>query len=142
MWLAATCLFLGALTDREKALSQFSIAPNWRSHIGTFCASSTHLPQREGGHKRGQCILFSVVFTPSPLQPPWQCLGPTCHLSTLSQHCIPESYDVRGFLGPNKEHGCGPLSIQSSLGGLFSSPKVITTCYRMAAFGGADSVMN
>jgi hypothetical protein len=25
---------------------------------------------------------------PFSLQPPRQCLGPTCHLSTLNQHCI------------------------------------------------------
>ncbi len=34
--------------------------------------------------QRGQCILFSVVFTLSLPHPPRQCLGPTCHLSTLN----------------------------------------------------------
>jgi hypothetical protein len=31
--------------------------------------------------QRGQCVLYSVVFTLSPPQPPRPCLGPTCHLS-------------------------------------------------------------
>jgi hypothetical protein len=38
---------------------------------------------------RGQCILFSVVFTSSPPQSPRQCLAflaPTCHLSTPNLH--------------------------------------------------------
>ena len=34
--------------------------------------------------QRGQCLLFSVVFTPYPPQPPRQCLGPACHLSILN----------------------------------------------------------
>jgi hypothetical protein len=34
--------------------------------------------------QRGQYLLFSVVFTPLPPQPPRQCLAPACHLSTLN----------------------------------------------------------
>jgi hypothetical protein len=33
--------------------------------------------------QRGQCILFSVVFTPSPPPPPGQVWIQTCHLSTF-----------------------------------------------------------
>jgi hypothetical protein len=60
-------------------------------------------------------FLFSVVFTPSPpMQPPLQCLGPTCHLSTLSKHCIGRcglalSYDWRGFVRPKKKTIVGLL---------------------------------
>ena len=60
-----------------------------------------------GGRQRGQCILFSVVFTPStspPPQPPRQCLSPTCHLSTLyRRYGLALSYDGRGFVGPKKK---------------------------------------
>ncbi len=52
-------------TQRESSESAQHSAEMEILHIGTFCASSTHLPQRDGGHQRGQCILFSVVCTPS-----------------------------------------------------------------------------
>jgi hypothetical protein len=44
-------------------------------------------PIIKAGRLRGQCILFSVVFTHPP-KPSWQGLAATCHLSTLSYHCI------------------------------------------------------
>jgi len=64
-----------------------------------------------------QCILFSVVFTLPPPQPPRQCLCPTCHLSTLNWHYIPGAklpypYDGRAFVGPKKKTIVG-LLIQS-----------------------------
>jgi hypothetical protein len=31
------------------------------------------------------CFLSSLPLLP---QPPWQCLAPTCHLSTFDSHCI------------------------------------------------------
>jgi hypothetical protein len=64
-------------------------------------------------HQRSQCILFSVVFTPPPpIQ--HQCLASTCHLSTLSYHCI------AGTGLPIRMNGevswePRPLSLQSSL---------------------------
>ncbi len=129
MWLAAKCLHQGALTHREKALDQFSdsIPPNWGSHIGTFGDASTYLPQRIGGHQRGQCILFLSSF---PLLPPCR-----SDLSTPNQHCIagaglPESYDERGFVGPKKKIlvllAFNPLWMGRCI---FSSPKVITPCH-------------
>ncbi len=58
------------------------------------------------------CILFSVVFTPSP-QPPRQCLGPKCRLSTYSQLTLYRrcglAYGGRGFVGPKKETSVGLL---------------------------------
>ncbi len=44
--------------------------------------------QRNAFAHRGQCILFSVVFTPFSPPPPRQCLGPICHLSTLNYLCL------------------------------------------------------
>jgi hypothetical protein len=43
----------------------------------------SQLARRMGKEQRVRCILFSVVFTPSP-PTTRQCLGPECHLSMLT----------------------------------------------------------
>ncbi len=45
-------------------------------------------PSSVGLNTRSQCILFSVVFTPSPPSTTRQCLAPTCRFSNLTLHCI------------------------------------------------------
>ncbi len=62
---------------------------------------------------KGQTLLFSKI--PLRPQPPPQCLGPTCHPSTLREHCIAGAglpihpYDRRGFVGPKKKTIVGLL---------------------------------
>ncbi len=79
--------------------------------------------ERKAPDQRWKCILFSVVFTPSPPQPPRQCLIPTCHLDTLNysntispvRACRHLVIWWERFGGTPKEDYRGPLSIQSSL---------------------------
>ncbi len=56
--------------------------------------------------------MYFVFCRPCPFspQPPWQCLGPTCHLSTLKfllilyRRCrLAFPYDRKGFVGPKKK---------------------------------------
>ncbi len=82
------------------ACSKPSLAP---------CNPKDELRDTCGDGQRDQCILFSVVFTP------------TCHLSTLNEHCIAGVGFCliiwwKRFCGTQKEDDRGPLSIQSSLG--------------------------
>ncbi len=68
-------------------------------------------------------LVFCRLYLSFPL-PPWQCLAPTCHLSTLNKHCIAGARFqclclfiwLERFRGSQKEDECGPLIIQSSLG--------------------------
>ncbi len=70
--------------------------------------------------EEGQCILFSVVFTSTSPTAPQQCLGPTCHLSTLNYNTVSPvraclSIWKERFHGTQKEDDRGPQSIQSSV---------------------------
>ncbi len=88
--------------------------------------------------ERGQCILFSVVLTPSPPSQPLQCFVPTCHLSLL-YHCIAGAGLPNHMIGEVLWHPkrrrvwTSYCSNQSSLAILYISPipvgrRAIFTC--------------
>ncbi len=51
-------------------------------------------------------LFFCRLYPFSP-QPSRSCLGPTCHLSTLNEHCIAGAglpyHMMGGFVGPEKK---------------------------------------
>jgi hypothetical protein len=64
-------------------------------------------------NRRGQCILFSVVFTPPPPQPPGQVFG-SYLISLVLINTVPRCglaylYGWRGFLGTKKKTSVGLL---------------------------------
>ncbi len=72
----------------------------------------------------GPLYFVSVVFTPSPPQPPVHCLGPACYLPTLKltlyRKCgLALTYDGRGFVKPNKKTIVGlsgvPIHVQYNI---------------------------
>jgi hypothetical protein len=68
--------------------------------------------------QRGQCILFSVVFTPSPTSHPASHHGSVWILpviSLFSTNTLSQVRAWRGFVRTKKEDESGPLIIQSSL---------------------------
>jgi len=63
-------MILKAVLNVFYAFPHLSLIQFW-GYVGLMCS------------QWGKCILFSVVFTPSPPQPLRQCFGPACHLPSL-----------------------------------------------------------
>ncbi len=95
------------------------------SGAGSLCAHSRlklclHKPvfSWSGKFKWGQWIFFSVVFTPSPPQPPRLYLAPTCHLLTNTVSPVWACLIIwrERFRETQKEDDRMPLFIHYSLG--------------------------
>ncbi len=118
-----------ALVWRITELRDFVQTAELRTRIGQYYESPS---------QRGQCILFSVVFTPpSPPQPPRQCLA--SNLSslysslTLLRCGLAYPCDWRGLVGARKKTSVGFLVLKSSLVPAENFHKL---CGRVWAVGG------
>ncbi len=90
-------------------------------------------PIPEDCHQRGQCILIYVVFTPSPPQPPWQCLTPIPVISLLLTNTVSRVLPIHmigGVLWEPKNKTSVVLSVfNSSISATVSANTVKRTLY-------------
>ncbi len=97
----------------------YLIPPSFYTFIPRIETKTVNWGSDACSNPKGPMHFVSCRLYPFSTQPPRQCLGPTCHLSTRTLHrrCgLANPYDWRCFVGPKKKTSVGgPLGIHSFL---------------------------